>query len=106
MEQTPLSLALMRGCSKIVERLVDYGANVNIQDIDGYASLHIILTRDTMEGPSTETPKLKKVSLFVCLLPRACDCSRVSSIDRYRQRCLCASVDMQVSKCDMLLEAN
>ena len=63
--QTPLHMALLNGRSKIVERLIGYGASVNTVDADGNGTLHMILTRDTVEAPTSDTPRLKKVTASV-----------------------------------------
>ena len=59
--QTPLHIAILRGHSKIVERLVGYGAGVNTLDEDGNNPLYMVLSMDAMEPPSDDTPELKKV---------------------------------------------
>jgi len=56
-----LHIAIIKGYSKIVERLVGYGAGVNTQDADGNTPLHMILCKDAMEVPSDDTPELKKI---------------------------------------------
>ena len=63
--QTPLHVALLGGRSKIVERLIGYGAKVNTVDADGNGTLHMILTREAMEAPSSDTPQLKKVTASI-----------------------------------------
>lgn len=45
----------------VVERLVGYGADLNVQDSNGDTPLHVSLVRDTTEIVSSSTPQLKKV---------------------------------------------
>ena len=59
--QTALHIAVHQGHSRVVERLVGFGSNLNIQDDDGDTALHIALSRDTADALSTETPQLNKV---------------------------------------------
>ena len=61
--QTALHVAVQQGHSRIIERLVGFGSNLNIQDDDGDTALHIALSRDTADALSTETPQLNKVLL-------------------------------------------
>lgn len=61
--QTALHIAVHQGHSRVVERLVGFGSNLNIQDDDGDTALHIALSRDTADALSTETPQLNKVLL-------------------------------------------
>ena len=70
--QTPLHVAILRGHSKIVERLVGYGAGVNTQDEDGNSPLYMILSIDAMEPPSDDTPELKKVQAPLCTSSFTC----------------------------------
>ena len=60
--QTALHLAVHQGHTRIVERLVGFGINLNIPDSDGDTALHIALSRDNAKTLSAETPQLKKVS--------------------------------------------
>ena len=64
--QTPLHIAILRGHSKILERLVGYGAGVNTLDEDGNNPLLMVLSVDAMEPPSDDTPELKKVYAHLC----------------------------------------
>ena len=59
--QTPLHMALARGNTRSVERLIGYGASVNAKDNEGCTPLHYITTRDYMEAPGRETPVTSKV---------------------------------------------
>ena len=61
MGQTALHLAVHQGHARIVERLVGFGINLNLQDSDGDTAVHIALSRDTAKPLSAETPQLKKV---------------------------------------------
>ena len=62
--QTALHIAVHQGHARIVERLVGFGINLNMQDSDGDTALHIALSRDTTDALSAETPQLKKVLPF------------------------------------------
>lgn len=64
---TPLHLAVHQGHSRIVERLVGYGSNLNAQDGDGDTPLHCALRRETADPISSETPQLMKVERYVCV---------------------------------------
>ena len=64
MGQSALHLAVHQGHARIVERLVGFGINLNLQDNDGDTALHIALSRDTAKTLSAETPQLKKVELL------------------------------------------
>lgn len=59
--QTALHLAVHQGHARIVERLVGYGIELNLQDSDGDTALHVALSRQTVNVLSAETPQLKKV---------------------------------------------
>jgi hypothetical protein len=62
--QSALHLAVHQGHARIVERLVGFGINLNLQDSDGDTALHIALSRDTAKTLSSETPQLKKVRVI------------------------------------------
>ena len=68
MGQTALHLAVHQGHARIVERLVGYGVNLNVQDNDGDTALHTALVRETVDSLTPETPQLKKVSVVKCSL--------------------------------------
>ena len=59
--QTALHIAIHQGHARIVERLIGFGIDLNMQDSDGDTALHIALARDTTDTLSAETPQLKKV---------------------------------------------
>ena len=59
--QTALHIAVHQGHARIVERLVGFGIDLNLQDSDGDTALHIALSRDTTDSLPAETPQLKKV---------------------------------------------
>lgn len=61
--QTALHIAVHQGHVRVVERLVGFGIDLNIQDGDGDTALHIALSRDSVDILSAETPQLKKVVL-------------------------------------------
>ena len=58
-------MALARGNTKSVERLISFGATVNAVDNDGCSPLHYIINRDTMEAPSEESPQTQKVAAYI-----------------------------------------
>ena len=66
--QTALHLAVHQGHLGIVERLVGYGAKLNIQDTNGDTPLHIALVRSDAELLTVDTPQMKKVSLTIIIL--------------------------------------
>ena len=65
--QTPLHMALARGNTRSVERLVEYGASVHAVDLDGCTPLHYATSRDIMEPPSEECPIIFKVLYISCV---------------------------------------
>lgn len=60
--QTALHIAVFQGHLDIVERLVGYGAQLNIQDSNGSTPLHLALTGGSTEHITADTPQMKKVS--------------------------------------------
>ena len=46
--QTPLHLAATEGYSAMVELLLDHGADVNAEDVDGDTALHISLAKESL----------------------------------------------------------
>ena len=66
--QTPLHMAVGRGNTKSVEKLVMYGASVNAVDQDGCTPLYYLTSRgEGMEPPNEDSPMTYKVrhsSLF------------------------------------------
>ena len=61
MGQSALHLAVHQGHARIVERLVGFGINLDLQDSDGDTALHMALSKQTANTLSAETPQLKKV---------------------------------------------
>lgn len=61
MGQTALHVSVIQGHARIVERLVGYGIDLNLQDNDGDTALHIALSSQAVDVLSAETPQLKKV---------------------------------------------
>ena len=59
--QTALHLAVHQGHSRIVERLVGFGVDMNVPDSDGNIALHLAVVKDSVDAFSTDTPQLKKV---------------------------------------------
>ena len=75
-KRTPLHAAVMKGNCILVERLVGYGADLNIQDHEMATPLHIatfiasnsdkVLADTRVFAPSERTPELNKVrKLFI-----------------------------------------
>ena len=67
-----LHLAVDQGYTRIVERLVGFGIDLDLQDSDGDTALHIALSKPSADVLSAETPQLKKVqgyTLVVSSLP-------------------------------------
>lgn len=63
--QTALHLAVHQAHLCIVERLVGYGANLNVQDVNGDTPLHIALIRDNTDVLNSDTPQLRRVSIYM-----------------------------------------
>ena len=60
--QTPLHVAAQRGFTRIIERLVGYGANPNATDSDGNTPMSLVLTdKDSIKPPSEDSPEIMKV---------------------------------------------
>ena len=66
--QSALHLAVHQGHARIVEGLVGFGIDLNLQDSDGDTALHIAFSKDTTKTLSAETPQLKKVDFFVVVM--------------------------------------
>ena len=60
--QTALHLAVHQSHLPIVERLVGYGAKLNVQDVHGDTPLHIALVSEIKGIETSNTPQLTKVS--------------------------------------------
>lgn len=60
-QRTALHIAAYSAHSRILEKLVQYGAALNVQDMYGDTPLHDVLARDVVVPISDETPRLKKV---------------------------------------------
>lgn len=58
---TALHIAVHEGHVKVVERLVGFGADLNITTADGNTVLHLALGRNTMATPTEDSPKIKAV---------------------------------------------
>ena len=63
---TSLHIAAHEGHIKVVERLVGFGADLNITTDEGNTPLHIALGRNNMTPPTEESPRIKAVRL-TCL---------------------------------------
>ena len=73
--QTPLHLAAHKGNGTIVERLVGFGANLNVQDKDGDTPLHIVLMVRQAEALTEDTPQLMKVCSAATVCCYVCSCA-------------------------------
>ena len=86
--QTPLHIALARGNTKSIEKLVMYEASVNAADLDGCTSLHYITSRtDGVEPPTEDSP----VTYKVCY-PHSYFC------DGYRMAKITVAISDRISK--------
>ena len=108
MGQTALHLAIHQGHARIVERLVGFGVNLNLQDSDGDTALHITLSRDTTKPLSAETPQLKKVviplnNIHMAWLSRYCGGSLVHTCTLVAQWYCNSQGSVCTSKCIQLL---
>lgn len=56
--------------ARIMERLVGYGIDLNLQDNDGDTALHMVFITEMADQLSDETPQLKKVLLVCPLCPK------------------------------------
>lgn len=64
---TALHIAVHEGHTKMVERLVGYGADLNCTTEEGNTPLHLTLGRNTMLPPSHLTPEIMKVRSYFLL---------------------------------------
>ena len=64
---TPLHIAVHEGHVRIVERLVGFGADLNVATKEGNTALHLALGRKIMSEPDERTPFIKKVIKFILL---------------------------------------
>ena len=60
---TPLFLAAEKGCSRIIERLVGYGVDLDTCNKDDVTVLHNVIIKKKMEYLTEFAPKLKEVSI-------------------------------------------
>ena len=59
---TPLHLAAHEGYTRIIERLIGYGADPNVADTDGNTPLNVVIANsDTVKAPSDDCPQTQKV---------------------------------------------
>ena len=58
---TPLYVAAVEGHSRIVERIVGYGASVSAVTLDGNTPLHVIVGLKNMRPLCQSTPEMLKV---------------------------------------------
>lgn len=64
---TALHIAVHEGHTKMVERLVGYGADLNCTTEEGNTPLHLTLGRNTMLPPSHLTPEIMQVRSYFLL---------------------------------------
>ena len=62
--QTALFIAVHQGYTRIVEKLVGFGADLNISDKDGDTALHLAMVRETIALITAETPEIDKVQFI------------------------------------------
>ena len=67
MGQTALHISVHQGHARIVERLVGYGIDLNLKDVNGDTALHTALSTQMIVVLSPETPQLKKVRVSLAL---------------------------------------
>ena len=71
MDRTPLHAAVVTGNTYLIEKLVGFGANMNIRDHEECTPLHILLLIDVtgmtidFQPISHKTPELQKVSIII-----------------------------------------
>ena len=59
---TPLHIAAHEGCTRVIERLIGYGADPNIPDNNGNTPLSdVIRNRGVIKTPSEDSPQIEQV---------------------------------------------
>ena len=66
--RTPLHMVAIEGHSRIIERLVGCGVELNSVDNDGNTPLHIVLIKKNAQPATVKTPQLIKVQMDLYLL--------------------------------------
>ena len=61
--RTPLHMVAIEGHSRIIERLVGCGVELNSVDNDGNTPLHIVLIKKNAQPATVKTPQLIKVQM-------------------------------------------
>ena len=61
--RTPLHMVAIEGHSRIIERLVGCGVELNSVDNDGNTPLHIVLIKKNTQPATVKTPQLIKVQM-------------------------------------------
>ena len=61
---TALHIAVHEGHVKVVERLVGFGADLNMTTDDGNTPLHLALGRNNMTSPTDGSPRIKAVRIL------------------------------------------
>ena len=62
--RTPLHTVVIEGHSRVIERLVGCGAELNCVDNDGNTPLYIVLAKKNAEPATVKTPQLSKVESY------------------------------------------
>ena len=64
--QTPLHLAAQEGYTRVIERLIGYGADPNMTDVSGNTPLSdVIRNRGIIKTPSEDSPLTLQVTIHV-----------------------------------------
>ena len=70
--QTPLHLAAHEGYTRVIERLIGYGADPNMTDVSGNTPLSdVIRNRGIIKTPSEDSPQTLQV-LTIHVLTHTC----------------------------------
>jgi len=59
--QTALIISVHQGYTRVVEKLVGFGADLNIADADGDTALHLAMVRETIATITSDTPETSRV---------------------------------------------
>ena len=61
--RTPLHTVAIEGHSRVIERLVGCGVELNCVDNDGNTPLHVVLIKKNAQPATVKTPQLIKVQM-------------------------------------------